>query len=90
MENMNKDNINNDFVINEMLKSIHYMIEKAVQNTTKIYEGIVVSQSEGGRWNVKYNGETHSINSYGNMTIQTGKVVKIIVPQGNQNLAFFI
>ena len=79
-----------DNAINEILKSIQYLINSSLKSTTKIYEGIIISNNNNGYWNVKYNGETHSIAPYGNITPVVGQNVKVIIPQGNQSVAFFI
>lgn len=66
-----------------MLASVH-------KNTTKIYNGIIVSSNNNGTWNIQYNGETHSMPAYGNINPTINTVVKVFIPQGNQNLAFFM
>ena len=58
--------------------------------TTKIYDGVIVSNNGDGRWNIRYNGEVHSVRSYGNANPTVDQMVKVFVPQGNQNLAWFI
>ena len=79
-----------DIAINEILKTVDYMINKKINQTTKIYTGIILSNNNDGKWNVQYNGEIHSIVSYGNITPKVGTMVKVFIPQGNQALAFFI
>lgn len=58
-------------------------------NSTYAYDGIVVSNNNDGRWNIKYNGEIHPIKLYGSILPSINSMVKVIVPQGNQNLAWF-
>ena len=58
-------------------------------NSTKIYDGIVISNNNDGRWNIKYNGETHAVKLYGSALPSVNSMVKVVVPQGNQNLAWF-
>lgn len=58
--------------------------------TTKIYEGIIVSNNNDGRWNIRYNGEVHPVRSYGNASPAVDQMVKVFVPQGNQSLAWFL
>lgn len=79
-----------DSAITEIIKSFTYMIKNAVLKTTKIYEGIIISNNNDGRWNVQYNGEVHSVKPYGSVTPTIGMNVKVIIPQGNQAIAFFI
>lgn len=78
-----------DFAIEQLLKSIDFMIKSALKETTKIYNGFVVSNNNDGRWNVQYNGETHPIQAYGAAVPTVGMIVKVIVPQGNQALSWF-
>ena len=75
--------------INEMLKRFGYLIEEAMKKTTKCYSGIVVSNNNDGRWNIKYNGEIHPVKGYGGVIPTVNSVVKVFVPQGNQSLAWF-
>lgn len=79
-----------DATIDEILKSVNYMIQEAIKHTTKIYTGLVVSNNNDGRWNITYNGETHPItpNRLANPTV--GQMVTVFIPQGNQAIAFFI
>lgn len=80
----------NQQAIEVLLKGINTMIEDVIKNTTKIYNGQVVSQDSVNKWNVKYNGNTYSIPQYGNFPVKVGKIVKVFVPQGNVNLSFFM
>lgn len=75
--------------IEELLKSVNFMIQSALKNTTKIYNGFVVSNNNDGRWNIQYNGEIHPIQAYGAAVPTVGMIVKVIVPQGNQALSWF-
>lgn len=82
-------NGNTNVVIDEMLRSIQYMIDKAMSKTTQCYDGLVLSNAGNGKWNIMYNGETHAIKGYGVATPSINTVVKVIIPQGNQALAWF-
>lgn len=77
-------------MINEMLKGIKYIVDLSIKNTTKIYDGIILSNNNDGRWNIQYNGEIHPIKPYGSISPSVGNMVKVIIPQGNQAIAFFI
>ena len=78
-----------DIFLKELFKSIKYFIDKALKKTTKVYDGLVISNNNNGRWNVKYNGEIHAIKAYGSVAPTVNSIVKVIVPQGNQSLAWF-
>ena len=75
----------NDNAINEVLKSINYMIQTALKKTTQCYNGLVVSSSNNGKWNVQYNGEVHSLPVYGAAVPTLNSLVNIIndIPNGN-------
>lgn len=80
----------NQAAIKEMLKSFAYLLDEALKKTTKTYDGIVLSStSDSRKWNVKYNNEVHAIKIYGVGTPTANMMVKVIVPQGNQALAWF-
>ena len=73
----------------QLIRGIKYIVQKIVKkNSTQVYDGIVLSESADGKWNVQYNGQSHAIKPY-KMTPTTNTMVKVFVPQGNQNLAFF-
>ena len=77
--------------VNEIIRGIKYRIDDSIRkSTTKIYDGVIVSNNNDGRWNIRYNGETHPVKPYGSITPAVDMMVKVFVPQGNQNLAFFI
>lgn len=81
---------NNQEAAKAIIQGINKMLSDYINKTTKIYDGIIVSQDVSGKWNIKYNGKTHLVKSYGNITPNINDMVKVIIPQGNQNLAFFI
>ena len=82
--------VNYQSTVNEIIKSIKFMIKTWLQeNSTKIYNGLIVSSNNDGTWNIQYNGEIHSMPSYGNIQPAVNMMVKVVIPQGNQNLAFF-
>lgn len=78
-----------DSAVEELIKSFNYMLTLSMKETTKCYDGIVLSSNNNGKWNVKYNGEIHSLKSYGTAIPNVNTIVKVIVPQGNQALAWF-
>ena len=79
----------NEQAVTELLKGISYMLELLLNNTTKIYDGQVISNNNDGRWNIRYNGELHPIRPYGSNLPSVGQVVKVFIPQGNQALSWF-
>lgn len=80
----------NKAAIKEMLKSFTYLLDEALKKTTKTYDGIVLSStSDSRKWNIKYNNEVHVVKIYGAGTPTANMMVKVIVPQGNQSLAWF-
>lgn len=84
-------NSNYQKAIDEMLKGINFRIEAVAKKYgTQNYDGFIVGQN-GDKWEVRFNGEAHTIPQYGNIsTPSVGKTVKVFVPQGNMNLAYFI
>ena len=82
--NMNKE------AIEQIIRGMTYMVNDTINNNmTKVYDGIVISNNNDGRWNVKYNGETHPVKPYGPIIPDVNTIVKVIVPQGNQALSWF-
>lgn len=79
-----------DATIDEILKSVNYMIQEAIKHTTKIYTGLIVSNNNDGRWNITYNGEIHPITPNRLANPSVGQMVTVFIPQGNQATAFFI
>lgn len=81
----------NQEALNVIIKGIAKMLNDFKQKeATQIYDGLVVSQGDSNKWEIKYNGKTHLLKHYGNITPSVNKIVKVFIPQGNQNLAFFI
>ena len=77
-----------DKTLDELVKSFAYMVE-SLKTSTKIYDGIVISNNNDGRWNIKYNGEIHPVKPYGTVLPSVDSIVKVIIPQGNQALSWF-
>lgn len=86
---MNNDIIQ-DLAMEEMIRSIQYMIKNFLKNSTQIYDGIVISAAQNNKWNIQYNGEVHAVKLYGTNSPTTGDKVKVFIPQGNQSVAFFM
>ena len=76
--------------VKEILKGIRLMLNSFYDKTTKIYDGIIVSSSDHGKWNVQFHGETHPLKPYGAIEPKVGMMVKVQIPQGNMSLAYFI
>lgn len=68
------------------------MLDKFYSNTTKIYDGIIISSEakSNGKWDVQFNGEVHSLKPYGSVVPSKNLIVKVQIPQGNMSLAYFI
>lgn len=73
----------------QLLNSMMYAITEALKNTTKIYDGIILSGPIGDRWRVQFNGEVHELKAYGTIVPTSGKMVKVYIPQGNMSVAYF-
>lgn len=80
----------NQIVVNEMLKGIQFLLDELLKQTTKVYDGLITETNSDGTWSVRYNGESHALKPYGSISPAVGSVVKVVVPQGNQNLAYFM
>ncbi len=78
------------FAVQEILKGVAYLLNEASKQNTQCYDGIIIADNGNGKWEVKYNGEKHSIKPYGSIVPSIGKMVKVIIPQGNTSVAFFI
>lgn len=91
MDNIKSQNQEANDALEEMIKSIIFLVQDNLkQNTTKIYSGIILSNNNDGRWNIQYNGETHPVKPYNVSNPTVGSMVKVIIPQGNQAISFFI
>lgn len=84
MENENKK------AIEELFKSFSFFIQEALKSVTSNYDGVIVSEGINGKWNVRFNGETHAISHYGDFEPKIGKMVKVFIPNGNMSIAYFI
>ena len=82
--------VNMEYAVESLLRGFDYILKQSLNKTTQIYEGIIISNNNDGKWNIQYNGETHAVKPYGNIVPSVGKNVKVIIPQGNQAVAFFI
>lgn len=80
----------NQQAIQELLKGIQYMLDGVLKQTTKVYDGLITASNGDGTWNIRYNGEVHALEPYGSISPAVGAVVKVIIPQGNQSLAYFM
>ena len=87
---MNDNRENFQQAINSMLQGFQYIVDKAKQENTQIYNGILLSLTEDGNiGTVLINGKQYSLPFNGSPPDRsTGVTVKVFVPQGNMNLAF--
>ena len=72
-----------------LLDSINILVENAVAQTTKIYDGVVQSAVKDGRANMTINGKTNSVQYYG-AAPTVGKVYRVFVPNNIMSQAFII
>lgn len=76
--------------VNKIIQGIYKMLDDYCKNySTMIYSGIVIADNSDGTWNVQYNGEVHAMKPY-KTSPTVGEMVKIFIPNGNQNLSFFM
>ena len=84
------NNKDNQKAIDEILKSIKYLLNQmAVSYGTKIYDGLVIQSMTGNKWKIRFNGEEKDITLHGNTSPKINSMVKVYIPQGNYNLAYF-
>ena len=86
---MNSNNKTYQEAIKSICNSIKYMIDQATKQVTQIYNGVIIT-IENNNYTVQINGLTYNLTQYGNLSHSVGDVVKVFVPQGNMNMAFFI
>lgn len=75
--------------IQTIMQSVKYMIDTKMAHTTKIYDGLILSIN-GTNANIRINGKDYVVPSYGLLEHNANQIVKVFVPQGNMNLAFYI
>ena len=76
--------------IETICSSIQYMVEQLKQTSTQIYGGVITGSGSNGIYPVMINGKTFSLPVYPSKTLEKGNTVKVIIPQGNMNLAFIL
>lgn len=82
--------MSNQQAVNQVIQGMYKILTNYFKKySTVIYDGIIISSNNNGRWNVQYNGEIHAIKPYKTIP-NVGDMVKVIIPNGNQNLSFFI
>lgn len=88
---MVEDTINKE-ALDAIIAGVVSICQQFARSTTTVYDGIIVSNNADAqnKWEVKYNGKTHNVKPYGDIVPKKNKMVKVIIPQGNQALAFFI
>lgn len=86
---MNDSNSRYQDAVKSLANSIKYMIEQYMGQTTKIYTGQLTAYN-GSVGTISMNGRTYTINQYGGLTHNAGDIVKVFIPEGNMNTAFFI
>lgn len=76
--------------VNQILRGMKFMIADSVENTTKIYDGLVIQVNNNDTCDIVVNNQTYILPIYNGNGISAGKIAKVFVPQGNMNLAFVI
>lgn len=75
----------NKQALDELTRSIEYLIDQKLNQCTKIFDGFLLSNGM-----VRVNGKDYSIKQYGNLVHENNSLVKVFIPQGNMNVAFYI
>lgn len=72
-----------------LISSFSYMMNESQKINTQIYNGLITNIADNV-YTVQVNGNKYTLPQYGEFTHAVNQVVKVFVPQGNMNLAFFI
>lgn len=75
--------------VNGLITGFDYMLQENNKQNTQIFNGIITAINNGS-YTIKINGNEYVIPLYGNFNHDINEVVKVFIPQGNMNLAFFI
>lgn len=75
----------NKQALDELTRSIEYLIDQKLNQCVRIFDGFVLPNGK-----IRINGKEYSIKQYGNSAYEANSCVKVFVPEGNMNLAFFI
>ena len=75
--------------VDGLIAGFDYMLQESNKQNTQIFNGIITAIS-GGSYTIKLNGNEYVIPLYGGLSHSINDVVKVFIPQGNMNLAFFI
>lgn len=75
--------------VDEIARGITYMMGENNMSNTQIYNGVITAINND-IYVIKINGKTYNLTQYGNFNHNVNSVVKVFVPQGNMNMAFFI
>ena len=77
--------------LSQIIRGVKYIIQTSLNSVTKNYNGVLIKPSiKEGYYIVEFNGEKHDIPQYGTGSVETGKIVKVFVPENNMSLAYFI
>lgn len=76
---------NNKEALQEIIRSIEYLVEQKLQQNTQIFDGLLLSNGQ-----IRINGKDYFIKQYGNLSHENNSVVKVFVPKGNMNISFYI
>lgn len=73
----------------ELLDSINILVDNATKNTTKIYNGRILSVGDNRTCTVLINGKNYDNIAYFGETPSINQIYKVFVPNNNISLAFF-
>ena len=80
----------NQAAIKEMLKSFGFLMKIFSNQTTKIYDGLIIGENDDGSWNVRYNGPVHPYTKSPVLSAFFGVMLCVFLLRGHQNLAYFM
>lgn len=75
--------------VDGLIVGFDYMLQESNKQNTQIFNGIITAVN-GGSYTIKLNGNEYVIPLYGGLAHNVNEVVKVFIPQGNMNLAFFM
>ena len=65
--------------VNQIARSVEYMLDQKELGNTKIYNGLITTLSNNIA-SIRINGKVFSINQYGTFTHNVNDIVKVFVP----------
>ena len=75
--------------VDGLIGGFDYMLQENNKKSTQIFNGVITAVN-GSSYTIKLNGNEYVIPLYGGFIHNVNDVVKVFIPQGNMNLAFFM